>query len=119
MSMESVRKTFDEIKEQYPDFMLRWRKEPAELRVPGGERLVDVQRRAWAGLNRIVAGHEENETVVVVSHNFPIIGIICHITRTHLDNYRAFRVEPCGHTRLHLDSGAWRVTHINGKVYMP
>lgn len=111
--------TFNEIKEQYPDFIQRWHTEPAELQVPGGERLIDVQRRAWEGLNRIVDRHEERATVVVVSHNFPILGIICHVTGTHLNSYRSFRLEPCGHTRLHLDAGAWRLTHINDKIYAP
>ena len=111
--------TFNEIKEQYPDFIQRWRTEPAELQVPGGERLIDVQRRAWKGLNRIVERHEKRETVVVVSHNFPILGIICHVTGTHLNSYRSFHLEPCGHTRLQLDAGAWRLTHINDKIYAP
>jgi broad specificity phosphatase PhoE len=109
--------TFTEIKEQYPDFIQKWRTEPAELQVPGGERLTDVQRRAWAGLNRIAARHDENDTLVVVSHNFPILGIICHVTGTHLNNYRDFRVEPCGHTRLQRDASTWRITHINDKIY--
>jgi broad specificity phosphatase PhoE len=111
--------TFDEIKEQYPEFIQRWRTEPAELLVPGGERLIDVQRRAWEGLNRIVERHDESETVVVVSHNFPILGIICHITGTHLNNYRSFRLEPGGHTRLKVAARVWRVTHINDKIYAP
>ena len=110
--------TFDEIKEQYPDFIQRWRTEPAELQVPGGERLIDVQQRAWEGLNRIVERHDESETVVVVSHNFPILGIICHVTGTHLNNYRSFRLEPGGHTRLHVDARIWRVTHINDTIYV-
>jgi broad specificity phosphatase PhoE len=111
--------TFDEIKEQFPDFIQRWRTEPAELQVPGGEKLIDVQRRAWEGLNRIVERHDESETVVVVSHNFPILGIICRVTGTHLNGYRSLRLEPGGHTRLHVTARIWRVTHINDKIYAP
>lgn len=111
--------TFGEIKERYPEFIRRWRTEPAALQVPGGERLVDVQRRAWEGLNRIAGRHEKSDTIVVVSHNFPILGIICHVTRTDLNEYRSFRLEPCGHTRLRWDAGAWQVAGINGKIYEP
>jgi phosphoserine phosphatase len=111
--------TFNEIKEQYPEFIRKWRTEPAELQVPGGERLSEVQQRTLAGLHRIAGRHEDNDTVIVVSHNFPILGIICHITGTHLNNYRDFRLEPCGHTRLHWDARTWRVTHINDKIYAP
>ncbi len=79
--------TFTEIKENYPGFISRWRTEPAEIQVPGGERLVDVAQRAWEGLHRIARRHQPGETVVVVSHNFPILGIICRITGTHLPDW--------------------------------
>ena len=54
-----------------------WRSEPAELEVPGGERLIDVAERAWNGLQRIAARHVQDENLIVVSHNFPIVGIVC------------------------------------------
>lgn len=110
--------TFDQIKENFGDFLARWRSEPAELQVPGGERLVDVAERAWLGLNEIVTRHRESDTIVVVSHNFPIVGIVCRITGTHLNAYRNFHLDPCGMSRLrrHRD-GSWQVTHVNGDEY--
>lgn len=110
--------TFAEIKENYLQFIQKWRTEPAEIQVPGGERLVDVARRAWNGLNRIVQRHAAEEAVVVVSHNFPILGIICRITGTHLNNYRTFHVDPCSVTRLsHHGGDHWEVTCINNQSY--
>ena len=110
--------TFNEIKQNYGDFLTRWRSEPAELRVPGGERLADVAERAWLGLNQIVAHHDAADTIVVVSHNFPIVGIVCRITGTHLNQYRNFHLDPCGMSRLHHNrDGSWQVTHINGDEY--
>ena len=112
--------TFNEIKNSYPDFLQRWRAEPAEIQVPGGERLVDVADRAWKGLNRIVERHPEAEKIVVVSHNFPILGIVCRITGTHLNRYRSFHIDPCGVTRLSRNGGNdWQVTHINSRDYSP
>jgi broad specificity phosphatase PhoE len=112
--------TFTEIKESYPDFLQCWRTEPAEIQVPGGERLADVTERAWNGLNRIVERHSSAETIVVVSHNFPISGILCRITGTQLNNYRSFHVDPCGVTRMHYDSASiWSVTHFNNRQYLP
>jgi broad specificity phosphatase PhoE len=112
--------TFNEIKQGYPDFLQRWRTEPAEIPVPGGERLTDVTERAWNGLNRIVENHPGAETIVVVSHNFPISGILCRITGTHLNNYRSFHVDPCGVTRLRYKGAtAWDITHVNSQQYVP
>ena len=110
--------TFAEIKENYSQFIQRWRTEPAEIQVPGGERLADVARRAWKGLSRIVRGHTAEEAVVIVSHNFPILGIICRITGTHLNHYRTFHLDPCGVTRLNHDGkDHWEVTSINNQTY--
>jgi broad specificity phosphatase PhoE len=112
--------TFTEIKESYPDFLQCWRTEPAEIQVPGGERLADVTERAWNGLNRIVERHSSAETIVVVSHNFPISGILCRITGTQLNNYRSFHVDPCGVTRMRYDNASiWSVTHFNNRQYLP
>ena len=110
--------TFNEIKSAHAEFLARWRSIPAEIRVPGGERLADVAERAWNGLTRIVRCHQEAESIVVVSHNFPILGIVCRVTRTHLNDYRAFHIDPCSLTRLRYDgNGDWQVTQVNSRDY--
>jgi broad specificity phosphatase PhoE len=111
--------TFAEIKQNYPGFIERWRTEPADIQVPGGERLTDVAERAWDGLNRIARRHQSRETVIVVSHNFPILGIVCRITGTQLNQYRTFHLDPCGVTRIHYSGdNNWTVTQINNKDYI-
>ena len=110
--------TFNEIKTRYAEFLARWRTEPAEIRVPGGERLADVAERAWSGLNQIVRRHLEAEHIVVVSHNFPILGIVCRITGTHLNDYRTFHLDPCSVTRLSHDAASgWSITHVNSREF--
>jgi broad specificity phosphatase PhoE len=112
--------TFNEIKQSYTEFLARWRTEPAEIRVPGGERLSDVAERAWQGVNRIAERHSEAQSIVVVSHNFPILSIVCRVTATHLNNYRSFHLDPCSVTRLHRNgANAWSVTQVNNKEYPP
>jgi broad specificity phosphatase PhoE len=109
--------TFNEIKSSHSDFLVRWRSEPAEISVPGGERLADVAERAWEGLHRIALRHADPEQIVIVSHNFPILGIICRITGTHLNDYRTFHLDPCGVTRLAFDGSAWALTEVNSREY--
>ena len=109
--------TFNEITASFADFLVRWRSEPAEICVPGGERLADVAERAWNGLNQIVQRHTDAESIVVVSHNFPILGIICRVSGTHLNEYRTFHLDPCGITRLKYDGGAWDLTEVNSREY--
>ncbi|HEX6175400.1 MAG TPA: histidine phosphatase family protein [Candidatus Binatia bacterium] len=110
--------TFNEIKAKYSDFLTIWRTAPAELQIPGGERLADVAERAWRALSRIAQRHQTDQTVVVVSHNFPILGVVCRVTGTDLNNYRSFHLDPCGVTRITQHrNGLWEVTHVNSKPY--
>ena len=112
--------TFNEIKENYSEFLVRWRSVPAEIQVPGGERLVDVAERAWQGVNRIAECHRDAQSIVVVSHNFPILGIVCRITGTPLNNYRSFHLDPCSITRLQRNgANAWSLTQVNSRDYPP
>jgi phosphoserine phosphatase len=112
--------TFNEIKQNYSDFLTRWRIEPAEIQVPGGEKLTDVAERAWQGVTRIVDRHPTAQSIVIVSHNFPILGIVCRVTATHLNSYRSFHLDPCSVTRLHRNgANAWSVTQVNNKEYPP
>ena len=112
--------TFSQIKQNFGEFLTRWRSQPAELQVPGGERLIDVAERAWTGLQQIAERHSADDNIVVVSHNFPIVGIVCRITGTHLNNYRNFHLDPCGISRLQWNGASrWRVTHVNSQEYPP
>ena len=112
--------TFNEIKENYSAFLTRWRSEPAEIQVPGGERLVDVAERAWRGLNRIAEHHREAHTIIVVSHNFPILGIVCRVTGTPLNHYRTFHLDPGSTTRISINgANAWSLTEVNNQAYLP
>ncbi|HEY3150457.1 MAG TPA: histidine phosphatase family protein [Candidatus Binatia bacterium] len=110
--------TFNEIKTNYAEFLARWRSIPAEISVPGGERLGDVAERAWNALTQIVRRHQEAERILVVSHNFPILGIICRVTGTDLNDYRTFHLDPCSLTRLRYDgNGDWQMTQVNNRDY--
>lgn len=109
--------TFHEIQSRYGEFLTRWRTEPAEIRVPGGERLADVAERAWNGLHGILQRHPAAKRILAVSHNFPILGIICRISNTPLNRYRSFHLDPGGITRLIRAGQAWRLTQVNGRDY--
>ena len=107
--------TFPLIRSSYPGFIERWRSEPAEVLIPGGERLVDVAARAWRAVERIARSHLAQEQVVVVSHQFPISAVLCRITGTSLNRYRSFHLEPCGLKQIEYDYGArWVLLQVDG-----
>lgn len=107
--------TFAEIRANHPNFIRQWRERPADAAIPGGERLLDVERRAWEGMRRIAQRHGPYETLIVVSHNFPILAVLCRVTGTPLNRYRLFHLDPGGVVRLRHDGGdEWRVISDNG-----
>lgn len=107
--------TFAEIGVFYPEFARRWRSDPERLLVPGGERLIEVAKRAWKAMERIASAHLSDEALVVVSHHFPIAAILCEITGISLSRYRSFEIRPCRpYLVQHLSGGGWRAELVDG-----
>ena len=92
--------TFVEVRDRFPGLIEQWRSRPAAVALPDGERLLDVDRRAWSALNRIVENHDDADTVVVVSHSFPLASVLCRISGTPLNDYRTFHFTPCESRRV-------------------
>lgn len=57
----------------------------------GGESLDDLQQRAWEAVQRIVNRHPES-AVVLVSHYFVILGIICAVLNLPVSQIGRFRL---------------------------
>jgi broad specificity phosphatase PhoE len=109
--------TFSEIHTNYPDFIRPWREQPAHIPIPGGECIADVGKRTWKGIEEIIRNHSY-ASVVVVSHQFPIVSILCHITGTPLNDYRRFHVDPSGLTRISYNPHhGWKLIQTNDLSY--
>lgn len=67
-----------EIKEIDPETYRQWRDEPHLARLPGGETLDDVRKRAMASLEMVIERHPE-ETIVFVSHRVVNKVLLCGI----------------------------------------
>jgi phosphoserine phosphatase len=76
---------------EYEDFMTSWWENPTKVRMPGGESLEEVQERAVQALNRIVSAHPVKSTLLICSHNFVILSLLCHAKGISLDNFRELR----------------------------
>ena len=87
-------RTFEEVRSAFPEFIQAWRSQPAYLPIPGGESFADVSHRISNSLERICHRYA-HQTVLIVSHQFPIRAILCKTTGTPLNHYRNFKVDPC------------------------
>ncbi|MEX0786511.1 MAG: histidine phosphatase family protein [Dehalococcoidia bacterium] len=88
---EVENQTFAELRERYPDFLRAWRSDDcADVSMPGGESLRQVQERAWALVESLRARHAD-ETVVAVTHNFVILTLLCRVLGLPLGQFRRLR----------------------------
>jgi broad specificity phosphatase PhoE len=83
--------TFQQVGERYPHFLQAWLGgQAAHEAMPGGERLLDVQERAWQAIERIHQ-RQEGGTVAAVTHNFVILTLLCRALGLELAGFRRLR----------------------------
>ncbi len=85
---------------------------PSQVRFPGGESFLEVQRRAVEELGRI-AGSHPSSTVAVVSHADVIKLVVAHFAGMHADLFQRLVVEPASLSVLLLGRGTPRVVKVN------
>jgi len=74
--------------EQYPDIRKVWNENPASVKMPGGESLKEVQDRAKITLERITRIHSPDDTILISSHNFVNLTILCDLLKIPLNRFR-------------------------------
>lgn len=92
--------TFREMRKRYASFLSKWAVDPGPLVIPGGESLVDLQRRAWPAIERIIA---ISKNTLVVSHNFTIAVILCNLQSLRLASFRDVTVDVASRTYVSVD----------------
>jgi broad specificity phosphatase PhoE len=85
-----------DLREKHPDFLRAWMSDAcADVRMPGGETLREVQERAWATVLRLASGHPSG-TVVAVTHNFVISMLVCRALDLPIEAFRRVGRPPVG-----------------------
>lgn len=96
--------TLSELIQNHSDFLEGWLREPADVKIPGGESLREMQTRAWAKLEEIIDSHPD-ENIVVAGHNLCNLALLCHIMNIGLNHFR----------RIHQDVASVNVIEIGGR----
>ena len=73
-------------------------------KIPGGESLAELQQRCWGAIQHLSQKHTDCD-LVVVSHYFTILSIICSALKLPLSRI----------TRLRLSTGSISVINLDGK----
>ncbi len=104
--------TGQEMRQRYPEFAERWSHDSGSTQMPGGESLLQVQRRAWAVVTELMDRHA-GDTVVAVTHNFTIQTVICEVLDMSLHHGRRLRQELGSISRLDLSDSQTALVSLN------
>ena len=80
-----------ELLARFGDLVHRWRRDPAGIRLPGGETMEEVRDRGLAAL-RQVARANTGGTVAVVTHQLVISATLCALHGEPLSSWTRFTV---------------------------
>lgn len=79
----------EDIQARYPSEWQLWREDPVHLRLPGGETLEQVADRMEAGC---LAWMDRGGTGAIVSHEDPLLALLCRLIGMPFQNLRAFDI---------------------------
>lgn len=95
--------TIEELGTEFSQHLTHWREGEGYRRLPGGENLADLKSRVWSAVTDIINGNN-HETVLIVSHYFVILTIICAALDLPLKTVRRFRIKAGSMSILNFDS---------------
>ena len=108
---------FSRIREKHSDILRRWREEPETLRIPGGETLIEVQRRAFAAVMDIESRFG-SLNILAVSHNLTIITLLCRFADKPLDRFRDYVVDEASKSVVEIRDGNFSVVSVNDVAHL-
>ena len=104
---------------QHQEFKEAWEHSPAELKMPNGESLKDVQRRGVDVLQRVLEATPSGSTLLICSHNFLIVSLLCFVLKTPLDRFRELRQGTAALNVFYKKGTAFQVERINDCSHVP
>ena len=91
--------TWDEITARFPQEVAAWQQDRTNNPAPGGENLLQVQKRLDTILAQILETYPaEDQTVLLVVHGGVISTLLCHMMGMNLNRLWQWRVDNCSVT---------------------
>lgn len=109
--------TVDEIRERYPDLYERWKEDPASVRIPQGEFIRDLQRRAVEVVDEAVKGLP-GKKILVVAHGGTNRAILAHYLGLSLKNFWKLRQDNTSLNLLDFYQGRSYLSLLNDTSHL-
>lgn len=106
----------DSVKEKYRALYAEWLNYPHLVKVPKGESLDDVSRRAISLVNQVIVRHQG--VVVLVSHRVIHKVTICALLGLDNSHFWNIRLDTCGITTFFYEKNRFVLTRHNDTSFL-
>ena len=104
------------VKNRYKELYAEWIKNPHQVKMPAGESLNDVRRRATSVVDSVVARNEG--TVVLVAHRVVNKVLICNLLGLDNSHFWNIRQDACGITTFTYENERFILTKHNDTSFL-
>jgi broad specificity phosphatase PhoE len=107
----------------FSQFLMKWWQDGGAVKLPNGESLVELQERAWSGIEDLLekqkatAAGNKDTAVVVVSHYFVTLVIILKALDLPVNCFTKFRLDLGGVSILEFRDFGTRLLTFNDTSY--
>lgn len=109
---------FSEARERYGEFLRAWRGEDsAQVPMPGGESLAQLQERAWTAVEGLVLA-DGGEDAAVVSHNFTVRVLLARVLGMPVGMWRRVEVGLASISVVRSDPANPVVERLNDRSHL-
>lgn len=105
-----------EVTTKYKELYAQWVEKPHQLRMPSGESLEDVTKRAISVVNEVTARYRG--TVVLVSHRVVNKVLICALLGLDNSHFWNIKQDTCGMTTFTYEDGRFILTEHNNTSFL-
>jgi broad specificity phosphatase PhoE len=105
-----------EVKRLYPAILNEWQSNPHKVKMPGGESLEEVRRRAVEVVSDVLSKHQGN--VLLVSHRVVIKVLICYLLGLDNSHFRNISQDVGGITIFNYADGRFVLTRHNDTSHL-
>lgn len=106
-----------EVEARYPELLRKWHTTVVDVRMPGGETLAEVQRRAVAAIYDIAARHD-GQTVLVVGHDAVNKAVLCHCLDISLAHFWQIKQDNTCINVVEYQDGRFRMVLLNSTAHL-
>ena len=98
-------------------FLVQWQHGEGLVKLPGGESLAELQERAWTAIQYVLERHGDG-VVIIVSHCFVILSIVCKALGLSLSYFPRLKVDVASLSILDFEDEAPQLVTLNSTSHL-